>query len=504
MEISLKKSLNKDQQNGTLVTFVSKAKEGKKSAPAHPDKDLAALVKDAADEKTFSGDKKESILFRNCNLGGAKHVLFIGLGDKVDGETLRSAGGTAYSLIKSNKLKNVVVDLESAVRLAGGKAPEAAQALAEGLALSDYAFDDYKNMKKKKDEKPEKVEIAFLTGAKSSNAAVNKAVDTALILAETSNFSKWLGDLPGNLMTPTILADETVKAAKGTGVKVTVWDKARIKKEGFGGLLGVSLGSSEEPRFIIMEYKGAGAKAKPVVFVGKGLTFDSGGISIKPSAAMEEMKYDMCGGANVIGTILAIAKLKLKINVVGLVPSTENMPGPSANKPGDIMIARNGKTVEIFNTDAEGRLILADALSYASELKPAAIIDAATLTGAIVMALSNIHTGVFTRSSKLMRQIQDASDLTGELVWQMPLVDFHYDDVKGTYADLCNISNYKGAGSSTAAAFLEQFVDDGIPWAHFDIAGTAWNTANRQSYVPKKGATAVMLRTFVELAKELG
>jgi len=503
MEISLKKSLNKDQQNGTLVTFVSKAKGDKKATHQQLDKDLAVLVQEAIAEKIFSGDKKETLLFRNINLGGAKNVLFVGLGDAIDAESLRSAGGTIFSAIKGNKLKDVVVDLEAAAKLAG-KAPEAAQALAEGLALSDYTFDDYKNMKKKKDEKPEKMEVTFRTGAKTSNAAVNKAVETATILAEASNFSKWLGDLPGNLMTPTDLANETVKAAKGTGLKVTIWDGARIKKEGFGGLLGVSLGSSQDPRFIIMEYKGAGAKKAPIVFVGKGLTFDSGGISIKPSAAMEEMKYDMCGGANVIGTLLAIARLKLKINVVGLVPSTENMPGPSANKPGDIMIARNGKTVEIFNTDAEGRLILADALSYASEMKPAAIIDAATLTGAIVMALSNIHTGVFTRSNKLMKQIQDASDATGELVWQMPLVDFHYDDVKGTYADLCNISNYKGAGSSTAAAFLEQFVDEGIPWAHFDIAGTAWNTANRQSYVPKKGATAVMLRTFVELAKELG
>lgn len=504
MEISLKKTLTKEQQNGTLITFVSKAKDGKKATLTQLDKDLASTVQDAIAEKIFSGDKKETLLFRNLNLGGARNVLLIGLGDSINAESLRSAGGTIYSQIKANKLKDVVVDLEAAVKLAGGKAPEATQALAEGLMLSDYAFDDYKNMKKKKSEKPEKLAVTFRTGAKTSNAAVSKAVDTAQILAETSNFSKWLGDMPGNLMTPTDLANETVKAAKGTGIKVTVWDKARIKKEGFGGLLGVSLGSAQDPRFIIMEYKGAGAKVKPVVFVGKGLTFDSGGISIKPSAAMEEMKYDMCGGANVIGTVLAIARLKLKINVVGLVPSTENMPGPSANKPGDIMIARNGKTVEIFNTDAEGRLILADALSYASELKPAAIIDAATLTGAIVMALSNIHTGVFTRSKKLMNDIQDAADKSGELIWQMPLVDFHYEDVKGTYADLCNISNYKGAGSSTAAAFLEQFVDEGIPWAHFDIAGTAWNTANRQSYVPKKGATGVMIRTFVELAKELG
>jgi leucyl aminopeptidase len=219
---------------------------------------------------------------------------------------------------------------------------------------------------------------------------------------------------------------------------------------------------------------------------------------------MEEMIYDMCGGANVIGTLLAIAKLKLKINAIALVPSSENMPGPGANKPGDILVARNGKTVEVFNTDAEGRLILMDALAYASELKPKAIFDAATLTGAILVALSNIHTGVFTRDQKTMAHIQKAADQTGELVWQMPIHEFHLEDMKGNHADLCNISSGKGAGSSTAAAFLAEFVDPEIPWAHFDIAGTAWNTSNRLSYVPKKGATGAMIRTFVKLAEQLG
>jgi leucyl aminopeptidase len=235
--------------------------------------------------------------------------------------------------------------------------------------------------------------------------------------------------------------------------------------------------------------------------VGKGLTFDTGGISIKPSAGMEEMKFDMCGGANVIGAILAIARLKLKVNVTALVASTENMPGPSATKPGDVHVARNGKSFEINNTDAEGRLILADALSYATELKPAAILDAATLTGAMVIALGNIHTGFFTRSEALSKKINAGANLSGELVWRMPLVDHHVKDMKGTYADLSNTSSTKGAGSATAAAFLEQFVGEGIPWAHFDIAGTGWSTGNRLNYNSKKGASGVMVRTFVEIAR---
>jgi leucyl aminopeptidase len=207
-------------------------------------------------------------------------------------------------------------------------------------------------------------------------------------------------------MTPTILANTVVAAVKGTGIKATVWDKARIKKEKMGGLIGVSNGSDEEPRFIILEYKGAAASKKPICFVGKGLTFDCGGVSIKPSAGMEEMKYDMCGGANVIGAAIAIAKLKMKVNFYCLVPSTENMVNGSATKPGDIHTARNGKTFEVNNTDAEGRLILADALSYASELKPQVIFDAATLTGAMAVALGNTHTGYFTNNSALVKKNQ--------------------------------------------------------------------------------------------------
>jgi len=210
----------------------------------------------------------------------------------------------------------------------------------------------------------------------------------------------------------------------------------------------------------------------------------------------------MCGGAAVIATMLAISRLKLKVNAIGYVPATENMPGPAANKPGDIVIARNGKSIEVNNTDAEGRLILNDALVYACEQKPQFICDAATLTGAIVVALGNLHTGYFTRNDKFAKQIEAAAEGSGEWIWRMPLTDFHAKDMKGSYADLSNISSGKGAGSATAAAFLEQFVDSDIPWAHFDVAGTAWNCGDRLNYCPKKGATGVMVRTFVQLAME--
>ena len=302
-------------------------------------------------------------------------------------------------------------------------------------------------------------------------------------------------------MTPTILANEVKAYTKNTRIKTIIWDKKKIEKENMGGLYGVSLGSSQEPRFIIMEYKGGKASKKPVILVGKGLTFDSGGISIKPSKAMDEMKFDMCGGAAVIGAMLAIEKLSLKVNATGLISSSENMPGQSANKPGDILKARNGKTMEVLNTDAEGRLVLADALSYACEQKPEVIFDAATLTGAMIVALGDIFTGLFTKNKPLVERVKKASLKTGERIWQMPLVEEHTEDMKSTFADVANMSSVRGASSSTAAAFLEHFVDKSIPWAHFDIAGTAWNTDNRLEYCSKRQASGVLVRTFVELAR---
>ena len=341
----------------------------------------------------------------------------------------------------------------------------------------------------------------FLSAPSEKQKAVQKGLKTGQILAESTNFAKRLANYPGNLMTPSILANEIKKQTQNTKIKTTVWDKKRIEKEKMGGLLGVSLGSSQEPRFIIMEYKGAGASKKPVALVGKGLTFDSGGISLKPAVAMDEMKFDMCGAAAVVGALLAIEKLGLKANVTGYISSSENMPGQGANKPGDILVARNGKSMEVLNTDAEGRLILADALSYASEQKPQVIFDAATLTGAILMSLGNIYTGFFTKKEDLAARITRAGEVTGEKLWRMPLAEEHTEDIKSVFADVANISSTRGAGSSTAAAFLEHFVDKSIPWAHFDIAGTAWNVNNRLEYCSRKMASGVMVRTFVELAR---
>ncbi|NCN41833.1 leucyl aminopeptidase [bacterium] len=490
-------------QGSTLVVFASKASGKKSVATPKLSKDLAALLSQAESDEIFSGSKKESLFFRAHPTDGFDHVLFVGLGESksVNGDALKTGAATALTKLRAEKITHFEV-LGSSLTLGQKDSAEAVQAFAEGLYLSVYEYSELKS--KPKDDKKKNKELHATIGFdQAPSAAIKKALERAEIISECQNFARRLGDSPGNYMTPTILANEAIKAAKGTKLKVTVWDKARIKKERFGGLSMVAQGSAQDPRFIIMEYKGAPSSKKHVAFVGKGLTFDCGGISIKPSSSMEEMKYDMCGGANVIATMVAIAKLGLKINVTGYVPSTENMTGPAAAKPGDVYIARNGKSVEVFNTDAEGRLILSDALVYASEKKPAAIFDIATLTGAILMALGNHYTGVFTRDQKLMKDIQGAADAACELVWGMPLDDFHVEDMKGTHADLCNISGNRLAGSSTAAAFLEQFVDEDIPWAHFDIAGTGWNTNNRFPYHPKKCATGIMVRTFIELAQKI-
>lgn len=494
MKISIKKTKKLEK---TAIVFLSKEKKLPNSLKAYKN-----MIESLFHEKTFKGDKKSSLFIpldlKESKENSFKYLLLVGMGSEnfFDYEGARQVVAKANKVLKAHEQKTADIFTESLVTKNTKDWGRLCQALSEGLVLSDYQCKDFKKTDKQKKEVTE----LFLCIPPDKRAASQKGLKTGQILGEATNFAKKLANYPGNLMTPTILAQEAQKQIQNTKIKLTIWDKKRIEKEKMGGLLGVSLGSSQEPRFIIMEYKGAGSK-KPVILVGKGLTFDSGGISLKSANAMDEMKFDMCGAAAVIGAMLAIEKLGLKVNVTGLVPSSENMPGQSANKPGDILKARNGKSMEVLNTDAEGRLILADALSYACELKPQVIFDAATLTGAILFSLGNLFTGFFTKNEKLVTKIKQASEKTGERVWQLPLTKEHSEDMKSVLADVANISSNRGAGSSTAAAFLEHFVDKDIPWAHFDIAGTAWNVGNRLEYCSHKMASGVMVRTFVELAR---
>ena len=490
MKVSIKKTKKSEK---TLIAFMSKGKFPQ-ALNAYK-KDIQALL----NEIDFKGEEKTSIFLPLANSKSYKYIMILGLGEEssFDYEGVRQAGARMYKeLIKQNQ-KTADVLVESFITNNTKDTNQICQAFTTAVILSSYTLNEFKKQKK---ETEKEVKEVFICLSSKKGSSCEKAIKEGAILAESTNFAKRLANYPGNLMTPSILANEIQKKTKNTKIKTTVWDKKRIQKEKMGGLLGVSLGSPEEPRFIIMEYKGS--SKKPVVLVGKGLTFDSGGISLKPAQNMDDMKFDMCGSIAVAGAMLAIEKLGLKVNVVGLIPSTENMPGQNANKPGDILKARNGKTMEVLNTDAEGRLILADALSYASELKPQAIFDTATLTGAIIVALGNLFTGFFTKNDNLAKKIQQASENSGEKVWQLPLIPDHTKDIKSHIADVANINTgHRGASSSTAAAFLEHFVDKKIPWAHFDIAGTAWNVNNRLEYCKPKQASGVMVRTFVELVR---
>lgn len=461
------------------------------------------LIEKAFAEGRFKGNAKETVFFRSCDADGFQHVLAVGVGAKAksNDEAIRAASAVAIKTLVREKVQSVAFAIQT-IRKLTKTAEGAGRAVAEGIVLGSYKYDELKSRKKDEKEKPsnELKEVILALADKPASRKFGEGVRVGQILAEATCFARDLGNAPSNLLTPTVLAERAKEAAKGLPIKFQALDKKEIKAQKMGCFLGVNQGSEEEPRFIIMEYFGGKKSDKPLILVGKGLTFDTGGISIKPSAGMEDMKFDMCGSAAVIGAILALARLKAKVNVVTLVSSTDNMPSGSAIKPGDILTAKNGKTVEVNNTDAEGRLVLADALVYACEnYEPAAIVDAATLTGACVVALGNVFTGYFSKDDKFTKKIQAAAASSGERIWQLPLVDEYVDDMKGTYADLSNMGSSKGGGASQGAAFLSQFVKEGVTWAHFDIAGTAYNTT-RVPYNPDKGATGSAVRLFVDLA----
>ncbi|MDD2990422.1 MAG: leucyl aminopeptidase [Zoogloea sp.] len=336
-------------------------------------------------------------------------------------------------------------------------------------------------LKSKKDESKKGVKkLAFITRSKHP-ADLDAALRDGEAIADGMALAKTLGNLPGNVCTPGYLATTAKKLAKEHKIKVEILERADMEKLGMGSLLSVAQGSHEPPKFIILNYKGGKPKDKPVVLVGKGITFDTGGISLKPGEGMDEMKYDMCGAASVLGTFKAIARMELPINVVGLIPTTENMPGGSAVKPGDIVTSMSGQTIEILNTDAEGRLILCDALTYAERFDPVAVVDIATLTGACIIALGNLTSGLLANDDALAAELLASGQAAGDKAWQLPLWDEYQDMLKSNFADIPNIGT-KGAGTITAACFLARFTK-AYKWAHLDIAGTAWKSGG------DKGAT---------------
>jgi leucyl aminopeptidase len=410
----------------------------------------------------------ELLIFSPGTAKGPERVLLLGLGkaEKVDAETVRRMAARLVRAAERFRMESGAVSLEGFDALA----PDiVAQAAAEGAALAAWRFTE---LKTPDDENPVvPVRAVDLVGAGHDDARGNATMAGAAI-ARGENLARTLQSRPGNLATPTHLADEAVRIAGSLGMSVEIWDETRMAEEGMHAILAVSRGSDEEARLIVMRHEGGEEEDPPLVLVGKGLTFDAGGISIKPSAGMEQMKFDMSGGAAVIGAMQAIAELGVRANVVGIVPSSENLPSGTAVKPGDVIRTLAGKTVEIINTDAEGRLILADALAFGARLGPAAMVDCATLTGAVVVALGDHAAAVLGNDEALVRELLDAGTVSGERCWQLPLWEEYRKQLDSETADLQNIGG-RSAGTITAAAFLKEFVGD-ARWAHLDIAGTAY------------------------------
>ncbi len=453
-------------------------------------RNLTTAVKGIANQintSGFAGKETETLLLYSEAVS-AKHLLLVGLGlsEKLSLERLRRSSARAAKEARSHKAQSLalmVPHAESVRTLSSNDDSwqSIGLALGEGAILSSYKFDKYISKKKVSRLK----QVSLVSDDARRIGSISKGIQLAQILCEATYSARDLENAPGNEIFPESLASYAVKSGRRYGFRTTVFNENKIKQLGMGGLLGVSQGSDKPPRFIIMEHKTNKRGAPTVVLVGKGVTFDSGGISIKPAANMAEMKMDMSGAAAVIGTMQAVAQLELPINVIGLVPTTENLLSGSAFKPGDILRHFNGMTSEVDNTDAEGRLILADALAYAAKYKPDVVIDLATLTGAVVVALGHIATGMLGNDQQTMDLLKESGERTYERVWQLPMFDEYERLIKSDVADVKNVGG-RWAGAITAAMFLRKFIGD-YNWIHLDIAGTAIMEES-SDYIPKGGS----------------
>ncbi len=480
MEFSTKTVTPEKQKSACLVVGVFAGKAPGAIATRLDDSSGKALSKllEGGDLDTKAGS---TLMLHYLPGTSADRVLLVSYGkqEEFNEKAYRTALAAAGKTLASLKAADAVVTLAD-VELEGCSAEWRTQVAMQAIADAAYRFDAPRA--KKDDEKRgvSNVTLGFLSSPADElerGATQGRAIAAGMALARN------LGNLPGNVCTPTYLADTAKKLGKEyKKIKVEVFEKTDIEKLGMGSFLSVARGSDEPMRFIVLKYDGAKSKkAKPVVLVGKGITFDTGGISLKPGEGMDEMKYDMCGAAAVLGTFRILAELALPINVVGLIPTTENMPSGFATKPGDVVTSMSGQTIEILNTDAEGRLILCDALTYAERFDPACVIDIATLTGACVIALGNHTSGLLANDDNLAQEIVKAGVIAGDRAWQLPLFDEYQEQLKSNFADMANIGG-RPAGTITAACFLSRFAKR-YQWAHLDIAGTAWKSG------AEKGAT---------------
>jgi leucyl aminopeptidase len=495
MKIQVRKASLAEHGTEAAVVTQFEGETGLEGATALLDERSGGLIAEIIRLGDFTGRTNQIAVIYTRGGFPVRRIVIVGLGKRAEFSVERLRGGFARAAQQIRSLN--IGEFSSSLNFRDIELPleRMVEGVVEGVLLGLYRFLPFKTV----DREPNR-EITRFTILESEEAAykaIRSAAKTAEIIAAAVIFARDIVSTPANEMAPTDLANEARESAKGKNIRCTVLDAEQMSELGMNALLGVARGSNQPPQLIVLEYRG-GKKSSPVIaLVGKGITFDSGGISIKPSEKMDQMKTDMAGGAAVIAAVRATAELGLPLNVVGIVPATENLPGGNAYKPGDILCSLSGQTIEVVTTDAEGRLILADALTYACRYKPAAIIDLATLTGACIVALGDHVIGMMGTDDELKREIREAANLTGEKVWELPLWEEYYELIKGDAADYKN-SGGKAGGAITAAAFLSKFTGD-YPWVHLDIAGPAW-LAKDKPYIPK-GASGVGVRLLVQFLR---
>jgi leucyl aminopeptidase len=481
VEFSTKAGSPEKQKSGCLVVGLFEDKKLTQTA-AELDRAGGGLISEVVNRGDAKGKAGATLMLHHLPGCQAQRVLLVGLGKEEDGgiqdKAWRDAVNAAVRAVAATGAEDALFCLnreEVAGRDLGWKLRQAVMLAESALYRSDVL------KSKKEDNPPTLSKISFLLTHRSETEAAADALAQGSAIAEGTLLARKLGDCPANICTPSYLADQAKKLGKEFKLKVDVLNRDDMEKLGMGALLAVAKGSHEPPRFIVLHHNGGKKKEKPVVLVGKGITFDSGGISLKPGEGMDEMKYDMCGAASVMGCMKMAALLDLPLNIVGVIPAAENLPGGSAIKPGDIVTSLSGQTIEILNTDAEGRLILCDALSYVERFEPDCVVDIATLTGAVVVALGNLTSGLLANDQELADELLARGQEAGDRAWQLPLWDDYQEMLQSNFADMPNIGT-KGAGSITAACFLSRYTKS-YKWAHLDIAGTGWKSGK------EKGAT---------------
>ena len=483
VEFSIKTLSPETAKTGCVVVGVYQESELSPAARRLDQASKGALKKALGD---ISGKTGSTLLLRALPGVAAERVLLVGLGEKETKEAAyRDAVRAAANALKELDVKDAalfLVDMKIDSRPLSWNVRHAVLGVREAL----YRFDQLKTQKKSPAPALAEVVLPF-----TSKKELEEALEEAVATADGAALARTLGNLPANICTPTYLAEEAKKLAREFKVEVEVLERKDMEKLGMGAFLSVARASHQPPKLIVLRYTGD-AKKKPLALVGKGITFDTGGISLKPSGEMDEMKFDMSGAASVLGTVRALAAMRAPVNVVGVIPACENMPGGAATKPGDVVTTLSGQTVEILNTDAEGRLILCDALSYVERFKPEAVVDIATLTGACVIALGHVATGLFANDQKLADEIRAAAEDSWDRVWQLPLWEDYQEQLRSNFADFANIGG-RPAGSITAACFLARFTRN-LRWAHLDIAGTAWKSGR------DKGSTGRPVPLLVRFA----